>query len=86
MKLPADKNPTKQFGMILITATVTVLGVIGFTAIDAHDNSEVALQPKQTTSQVAAAETVKEVASIESELQALNVDSLDADLDASFDF
>ena len=86
MKLPIQKNPVQQFRLILITATVTILGVIGFTAIDAHDNSEVAVQPKQTTSQVAAAETVKEVASIESELAALDVESLDADLDASFDF
>lgn len=87
MRLPTQKNPMQQFGLIIISVTVTVLGVIGFKAMDAHDNSEVATQPTTTTSsQVAVAETVQEVQSIESELQALDVESLDADLDASFDF
>ncbi len=86
MRLPIQKNPMQQFGLIIITATITVMGVIAFKALDTYDNSEVATQPQPTTSEVAAVETVKEVASIESELQALNVESLDADLDASFDF
>ncbi|MEO5499659.1 MAG: hypothetical protein ABIR46_04115 [Candidatus Saccharimonadales bacterium] len=76
----------RQFGLIIITATVTIMGVVAFKALDAHDNSEVAVQTEQTSSQVASVETVQEVATIERELESLDVESLDADLDASFDF
>lgn len=86
MKLPIEKNPMRQFGLIIITATITIMGLFAFRALDSYNNSEVAVQTEQTSSEIAVAETVQEVATIESELETLDVEALDADLDASFDF
>jgi len=76
-----------MLGIVMVVATITVVGVVAFRFLDATDNTEVATQTTQPEAvQVAAIETPEDVEKVTNELDAAELDSLDAELDAEFDF
>lgn len=90
MRKHALQNGFAMLGFVMVVATITVVGVVAFRVLDAHDNTEVASQtPKTpTTQQVAAIETPRDLEVITAELDdtMAELDALDAELDAEFAF
>jgi len=81
------QNGFAMLGIVMVVATITVVGVIAFRVLDAQDNTEVAQQATQPeTVQVAAIETPEDIEKAASTLDTAELESLDAELDAEFDF
>lgn len=79
------QNGFAKLGVVMVTATITLVGFVAFRFLEAQDNTQVATTP-QTTSQIASIESVKDVETVTEELDTTEVDSLDAELDAEFSF
>lgn len=84
------QNGFAMLGLVMVVATITVVGVVAFRVLDAHDNTEVATKTPtaQTTQQVATIETPQDIEVITTELDdaMAELDALDAELDAEFAF
>lgn len=79
------QNGFAKLGVVMVTATITLVGFVAFRFLEAQDNTQVATTP-QPTSQVASIKSVKDVETVTKELDTTEVDSLDAELDAEFSF
>lgn len=73
-------------GIVMVVATVTLVGFVAFRFLDAQDNTEVAQKNASETSQVASIKSTKDVDTVTAELDTTELDSLDAELDAEFAF
>lgn len=80
------QNGFAAFGVVMVVATITLIGFVAFRFLAAQDNSEVATTDTAYVSQVANIETIKDVETVTSELDTAELDSLDADLNSEFDF
>lgn len=92
MRLPSLRHGRPFFSLIMVAATITVIGIVAFRFLDAQDNSQVAdTTTTQTTpaeTQVASVETIEDVKTVTNELDEAEaeLDSIDAELDAEFAF
>lgn len=74
-----------KLGVVMVTATITLVGFVAFRFLQAQDNTEVATT-NQSTSQVASIKSVQDVETVTEELDTTELDSLDAELDDEFTF
>lgn len=76
------------FGIVMVVATITLVGVVAFRFLAAQDNTEVAKTPVQDASTVATVKTAQDVQTVTTQLDnaTSELDSLDADLDTQFNF
>ena len=74
------------FGLVMVVATITLVGFVAFRFLDAQDNTEVASDQPIKVSQVVTIESEKDVDTVSTELDSAELDSIDADLDAEFSF
>lgn len=90
MRLPTLRRGRPFFSLVMVAATITVIGLVAFRFLDAQNNTEVANTPQTTTAetQVASVETpedVETVAQVPDQAEA-ELDTIDAELDAEFAF
>ena len=88
MKLFSFRRGRSSFSLVMIAATITVIGFVAFRFLDVQDNTQVAKEPATTEVQVA---SVKSVEDVDTATRALDqteaeLDSIDSELDAEFDF
>ena len=88
MKLVSFRRGRSSFSLVMIAATITVIGFVAFRFLDVQDNTQVAKEPTTTEVQVA---SVKSVEDVDTATRALDqteaeLDSIDSELDAEFDF
>lgn len=74
------------FGLVMVVATITLVGFVAFRFLDAQDNTEIADNRPAQASSVAAIESEQDIDSVTAELDSTELDSIDADLDAEFSF
>lgn len=76
------------FGIVMVVATITLVGVVAFRFLAAQDNTHIAKIPTPESSTVASVETVEDVETVTAELDqaTAELDNLDAELDAEFAF
>lgn len=89
MTLPTLRRGRPFFGLVMVAATITVIGIVAFRFLDAQDNTQVAQAPVTTTeTQVATVETVKDVETVTHVLDQTEAElnDIDAELDAEFAF
>jgi hypothetical protein len=72
------------FGMVM--ATITLIGFVAFQFLDAQDNTQVATTQETTSSEVATIETPQDVETVTQTLETAELDNLDSELDAEFNF
>lgn len=78
-----------MLGIVMVVATITLVGVVAFKFLDAQDNTQVAqTDTSKESSQVATIETVEDVETVTQELNQLDseLNTLDSELDAEFAF
>ena len=85
------KNAFAQKGfallsLVMVVATVTLVGFVAFRFLDAQDNTQIADDSSHTTTQVAAVNNADDVETVSKQLDSAELDSLDADLDKEFSF
>lgn len=76
-------------GIVMVVATITLVGAVAFRFLDAQDNTQVAqTDTSKESSQVATLETVQDVETVTQELDQLDseLNQLDSELDAEFAF
>lgn len=73
-------------GIVMVVATVTLVGFVAFRFLDAQDNTEVANDNSTQSSQVASIKSTADVDTVTKELDTAELDNLDAALDAEFAF
>lgn len=88
MRLFSFHRGRSSFSLVMIAATITVIGFVAFRFLDVQDNTQVAQEPTTTEVQVA---SVKSVEDVETATRALDqtkaeLDSIDSEIDAEFDF
>ena len=89
MRLPTFRRGRAYLGLVMVVATVTLMGVVAFRFLDAQDNTQVAdTNNTPETTQVASVESAKAVEAVTAELDPAEaeLDTLDAELDAEFAF
>lgn len=74
------------FGLVMVVATITLVGFVAFRFLDAQDNTEVATNRPAQVSQVATIESEQDIDTVTTELDSTELDSIDADLDKAFAF
>ena len=85
-RLPFFQRSIAMLSFIMVVATITLVGIVGFRFIDAQDNTEVATTGHAQTNQVATVTSTEDVEAVTEELSATEIDQLDAELDQAFDF
>ncbi len=89
MKYLKDFPGFGAFGLIMVVATISLVGLVAFRFLDAQDNTEVAkksTQPAQTTV-VASINKSDDIDKAIADIDELNVDAIDnADLEAELNF
>ncbi|HEX8390218.1 MAG TPA: hypothetical protein VF597_02270 [Candidatus Saccharimonadales bacterium] len=97
MKLPTRQLVHRRFmhfGLVTLTLTIALVGMIAFRALHSYDNSEVANTSNQNSSKTSKAPATKiapvdNLADIDTATAQLNdseLDALNAQLDAEFNF
>lgn len=89
MTLPTLRRGRPFFSLVMVVATISVIGIVAFRFLDAQDNTQVADTSTTTTeTQVAAVETTKDVEKVAQVLDKTEaeLDAIDAELDAEFAF
>ena len=88
MKLVSFRRGRSSFSLVMIAATITVIGFVAFRFLDVQDNTQVAKEPTTTEVQVASVKSVEDVdtASRALDQTEAELDSIDSELDAEFDF
>ena len=89
MTLPTLRRGRPFFGLVMVAATITVIGIVAFRFLDAQNNTEVAQTPTTTIeTQVATVETVQDVETVTQVLDQAEAElnAIDAELDAEFAF
>lgn len=90
MKRLSFRRGRPFLSLVMVVATITVVGFVAFRFLDAQDNTQVAEQQNTSpdTTQVATVETIEDVETVTTELDTADaeLDSLDAELDAEFAF
>lgn len=93
MRLPSLRHGRPFFSLVMVAATVTVIGIVAFRFLDAQDNTQVAETtttsvPAPTETQVATVETVEDVETVTSELEQAEaeLETIDAELETEFAF
>lgn len=93
MRLPSLRHGRPFFSLIMVVATITVIGIVAFRFLDAQDNTQVAETtttsvPAPAETQVATVETVEDVETVTSELEQAEaeLDTIDAELETEFAF
>lgn len=87
-KLPFFQRSYSMLSFVMVVATITLVGIVGFRFLDAQDNTEVATTngPSTQTRQVAEINSSKDVATVTEELETAEFEQLDTELDQAFDF
>lgn len=78
-------NGFAAFGLVMVVATITLIGLVAFRFLNAQDNTQVATAQASTT-KVATLNSSKDIDTVTESLDTADIDSLDADLSAEFDF
>ncbi len=91
MKLPSLHRRRPLLGLVMVVATITVVGFVAFRFLDAQDNTQVADTTSQTApaeTQVASVENVEDVETVTDELDQADAElnAIDAELDTQFAF
>lgn len=90
MRLASFRRGRALLSLVMVVATITVVGIVAFRFLDAQDNTQVAEHQNTSpeTSQVATVETIEDVETVTTELETAEAElnSLDAELDAEFAF
>ena len=88
MKLVSFRRGRSSFSLVMIAATITVIGFVAFRFLDVQDNTQVAKEPTTTEVQVASVKSVEDVDTATRTLDQTEaeLDSIDSELDAEFDF
>lgn len=74
------------FGLVMVVATITLVGFVAFRFLDAQDNTEVASDQPAKVSQVVTIESEQDIDTVTAELDSTELDAIDAGLDAEFSF
>lgn len=77
------------FGIIMVVATISLMGLVAFRFLDAQDNTEVARKQQQTqhAHPIASVNTASDVDTVVKQIDDVNVDALEGpDLDAELNF
>lgn len=74
------------FGLVMVVATITLVGFVAFRFLDAQDNTEVASDQPATVSQVVTIESAQDIETVTAELDSSELEAIDAGLDAEFSF
>lgn len=74
------------FGIVMVVATITLVGFVAFRFLDAQDNTEIASDQPSTASKVATIESEQDIDTVTAELDSAELDSIDANLDQEFAF
>lgn len=87
-KLPFFQRSYSMLSFVMVVATITLVGIVGFRFLDAQDNTEIATTTGQAaqTRQVADINSSEDVEAVTEELDTAEIDQLDAELDQAFDF
>lgn len=87
-KLPFFQRSYSMLSFVMVVATITLVGIVGFRFLDAQDNTEIATTTGQATQtrQVADINSSEDVEAVTEELDTAEIDQLDAELDQAFDF
>lgn len=83
MKTPLLSRGFAALGIVMVVATITLVGFVAFRFLDAQDNTEVATD---TSSNVAVIESTRDIDTVTDDLDSAQLDSIDADLDKAFSF
>ena len=91
MKLPTLRRGRPFFSLIMVVATISVVGLVAFRLLDAQDNTQVADAPTTTVAEETKVATVETVEDVETVTQVLDevdaeLNTIDAELDAEFAF
>ena len=83
-QLPFFQRSFAMFSFVMVVATITLAGLVGFRFLDAQDNTEVAVQtaPQEVTTVA----STKDVEAVAQQLDTTELDAIDAELDSQFDF
>lgn len=86
MKRHSRQQGFAIFGLVMVVATITLVGFVAFRFLDAQDNTQVATDTPAQTSQIATIETEKDIDQVTADLDSSELDGIDADLDQAFAF
>ena len=90
MKMPTLHRKRPFLSLVMVVATITVVGIVAFRFLDAQDNTQVAKTPAPvpTQTQVAKVESVEDVETVTNELDQADAElnAIDAELDTEFAF
>lgn len=74
-----------MFSFVMVVATITLVGIVGFRFLDKQDNTQIANKAAESQ-QVASVSSVKDVDTVTKQLDTTELDTLDAKLDEEFKF
>ena len=74
------------FGIVMVVATITLVGLVAFQFLEAQDNTQVATSERPKTVKVTDIETTDDIDAVTEQLDTTELDALDAELSAQFDF
>lgn len=83
--LPFFQRSFAMFSFVMVVATITLVGIVGFRFLDKQDNTQVATE-SSTSQQVARVTSAKDVETVTQQLDTTELETLDAELDQEFDF
>lgn len=74
------------FGLVMVVATITLVGFVAFRFLDAQNNTEVAVSQPTPASSVATIESEQDIDTVTAELDSIELESIDAGLNEEFSF
>lgn len=74
------------FGLVMVVATITLIGFVAFRFLDAQNNTEIASNGTNQTSQIATIQSEADISTVTQELDSAELDGIDAGLDQEFSF
>lgn len=86
------KRTIPAFSIVMVVSTITLVGLVAFQFLDAQNTTQIAQVPETAaTKQVAPAEpetitTPADIDTVTEQLDVSELDTLDAELSAEFDF
>lgn len=83
--LPFFQRSFAMFSFVMVVATITLVGIVGFRFLDKQDNTQVATGPAESH-QVASVNSAKDVETVTQQLDTTELEALDAELEQEFNF